>query len=464
MFRSLSISTATLVATAAIAVAQPGPAVRQLGSVVATASETFGPTVTLRHTAQGVLVNDILNRRLMLLDGKLSNAAVVADSTPATANAYSSRVAGLIAYKSDSSLFIDPQSMSMLVIDGAGKVARVMAIPGGRDGAMIAGAIGGSTYDGKGRLIYRGMPQIRMGGPPPGGGAPGAARGGGGGGGGGGRDGGGPMFMGGAPEIPDTSPILRINLESRVVDTLGWTKMVRPKVDIVRDEATGNMSVNMTMNPLPTIDEFAVLSDGSVALIRGHDYHVDFVRPDGSRESSGKMPHDWQRLSDEDKVAFIDSLKAARERFLAANPQPQQPLGQANQTTTTGPGGATQTTRTVMIGGAAPAGGGGGNPMAGLMNNRNMNFVPANELPDYKPPFFAGAARADMDGNLWVQTIPTKATAGGPIYDVINGKGELVDRVQVPRDRLIAGFGAGGVVYLTSRDGQKTKLERASLK
>ena len=74
------------------------------------------------------------------------------------------------------------------------------------------------------------------------------------------------------------------------------------------------------INPLPVVDEWAVLSDGAVALVRGRDYHIDWVNPDGSRTSSPKIPFEWQRLSDEDKVAFIDSVKAARERMGANAP------------------------------------------------------------------------------------------------------------------------------------------------
>jgi len=69
-----------------------------------------------------------------------------------------------------------------------------------------------------------------------------------------------------------------------------------------------------------------------------------------------------------------------------------------------------------------------------------------------------------MDGNLWIRTIRTKGIGGGPVYDVINSKGELVDRVQVPANRVIAGFGAGGVVYLVATDGDKRFIERASIK
>lgn len=444
MLKSLSVIGAALVLTPFVASAQKAPPIRQLGAVVATSTETFGPLIALRHTTHGVLVNDGANRRVVFLDSTLSQSKIVADSLGANGNEYSGRQASLIAFKGDSTLFVDPQSMSMVVLDGEGRSARVMAMPGGRGSAVLGSVIGAPGYDGQGGLVYRGMPniQFRAQGGPGGGGMP------------------------APPEIPDTMPILRVNIASRATDTLGYVKMPRPKMDISRDEATGRMNVQTTMNPLPTVDDFAVLSDGSVAMIRGRDYHVDFIRPDGTRESAGKMPFDWRRLSDEDKVAFIDSLKAARERFLAAQPQgAAQPGPTASSTTTTTAGGGQRTEMVVMgPGPGAMGGGGGGNPLAGMMNSRNVNFVPANELPDYQPPFFSGASRADMDGNVWIQTIATKALTGGPVYDVVNSKGELVDRVQIPKDRTIAGFGTGGVVYLRVQDGSKVTLERATLK
>jgi hypothetical protein len=72
--------------------------------------------------------------------------------------------------------------------------------------------------------------------------------------------------------------------------------------------------------------------------------------------------------------------------------------------------------------------------------------------------------RADMDGRLWVQTIPTKPIAGGPVYDLINDKGEVTQRVQLPANRTLVGFGAGGVVFLGARDGTVTRLERVTFK
>ena len=41
---------------------------------------------------------------------------------------------------------------------------------------------------------------------------------------------------------------------------------------------------------------------------------------------------------------------------------------------------------------------------------------------------------------------------------------EIVDRVQIPVGRTIAGFGPGGAVYLLNRDGATATLEKASVR
>ena len=73
------------------------------------------------------------------------------------------------------------------------------------------------------------------------------------------------------------------------------------------------------INPIPEVDDWAVLPDGTIAIVR-KDYHVDFVDADGKRTSAPKIPFDWQRLTDSAKVAVIDSAKAAIERMRAGGP------------------------------------------------------------------------------------------------------------------------------------------------
>jgi hypothetical protein len=426
-----------LVATAGVAVAQQQPAIRQLGPVIAASNETFGEMVWVRHIKAGVLVNDVRNRRLLMLDSTLSNPVVIADSTPATANAYSGRSAGLIAFRGDSTLFVDPQSMSMQVIDPAGKIVRTMAVPRSQDAMVLGNTMFGTpAFDASGRLVYRTFPRPQ----------------------GRGREGPGGNVPFTPPEIPDSVAVTRVDLTSRQVDTVAFVKIPKVKLDVQRDD-NGRMRINAQMNPLPVVDEWAVLSDGSIAIVRGHDYHIDWIRPDGSRSSSPKMPFNWQRMTDEDKVAFLDSLKVARERMAANAQTPAMPGAAGGGGVAAGGGAAGGGGQTTIVIGGGPPGAGGG--MAG---GREMSFVSASDLPDYKPPFFAGAARADADGFLWIRTIPTKGVAGGPVYDVINAKGELVERVQLPKDRTIVGFGAGGVVYLLVRDasaGAPSKLEKA---
>jgi hypothetical protein len=91
-----------------------------------------------------------------------------------------------------------------------------------------------------------------------------------------------------------------------------------------------------------------------------------------------------------------------------------------------------------------------------------LQFVTPSDMPDYRPAFRTGAARGDADGNLWIRT--SEMAGGGAVYDVINGKGVLVDRVQVPPGRVIAGFGRGGVVYMGVEDGNIARLERARVR
>lgn len=436
MTRSIQLASLAILATTGTAVAQQQPAVRQLGAVIATSNEVLGATVFVRHLKRGVLVNDVQHRRLLLFDPELKGFTVVADSTPATANAYSGRFGGLIAYKGDSSLFVDAASMSMLVIDPDGRIGRVMSVPRSQD-AMVLGnsALGSPAFDGTGKLVYRSMPRPLMRERAAGGaGGPG-------------------VFT--PPEIPDSAAVVRVDLGTRQVDTVAFTKVPKVKMDVQRDD-NGRVNITAVVNPLPVIDDWAVLSDGSIAVVRGRDYHVDWIRPDGSRESTPRIPFDWRRLTDEDKVAFIDSVKAARAR-LAANSAPTAGAGGTSAGGNPGAAGGPPGEVRIMIGPGGPGGGAG-------FGGREPVFVAPSELPDYQPVFFVGALRADLDGHLWVRTTPTRALAGGPIYDVINAKGELIERVQVPKDRAIVGFGEGGIVYLLAREGSMTKLEAARVK
>lgn len=461
---------------------------RPLGAVQATSKELLGlPTVTRALPNGSVIVNDVARRRLLLLDPTLENYTVIADSTSGSVNGYGQRPGALIPYVADSSLFLDATSSSFLVIDPAGKVTRVMSPPRPNDnGAIASFTTGFPGFDANGRMVYRTTirPQIQQM-----------------------RDG--TIQM--AP-APDSQPVLRVDLDTRRADTIAYVRTPRRVQTPITmpNGATMNMQTEV---PLATIDDWAVLSDGTIAIVRGQDYRIDFLKADGSKLRSEKVAFDWKRLSDDDKLAIVDSIQKAR----AAGPQLGGPGGGGPVMMFGGGDGAR-----MVVGGGGGGGGGRGDMVmteqrmvvgaaaavaaaapatatasaaasagssnsatsassgrggAGADSGRAAAGGPAAisgipqlpapaiaDIPDYMPAFTATSARPDADANLWIRTTTPGAQAGNVVYDVINSQGVLVDRVDVPKGMSIVGFGKGGVVYLSQREGYGFRVLKASVK
>ncbi|HKS07683.1 MAG TPA: hypothetical protein VJR92_15380 [Gemmatimonadaceae bacterium] len=378
-------------------------------------SETFGGIIGVREVSGGkLLVNDAARRQLVLLDTTFRSHTIALDSTDGVANAYGRARAPLLAYLGDSSLMADPQSQSLRVIDGKGQVVRSIALPNPRDVIFMISAASG--VDSKGRLVYRGpVPQLPN------------------------------MQQLPLSQRPDSAVILRADLDARTVDTVGRLK-ARDGAGVLSDMSDpAKPKLTITINPLPSLDEWALLSNGTIALVRGQDYHIDFIQPDGSRSSSPKLSFDWKRLTDDDKQKLVDSARAAQEAMAAgrgAAPPPADGGGRGRGGAGGGGGGA--------VGAVGVRGGG---PGGGVPPTVETVYLPLAQITDYYPPIRPGAAMADRDGNLWVlPTTSGQSQAGELVYDVINTKGELFQRVRLPSGRSIAGFGTGGVVYMMSGD------------
>jgi hypothetical protein len=440
------------------------PPVRPIGPVLNTSAEPLASVAQVIALPGGrVIVHDLTGRRVVMFDSTFKNVTVIADSTSATGMAYGSRLGGLIAYRGDSTLFVDPQSISMLVIDPNGKIVRTMAAPLPNEvNQLIGGQNGTPGFDAQGRLVYRA--QFRF--------TPAMAR----------QATSGSFQM---PQIPESSFVVRVDLKSRKVDTAATFRIPKINMSVNRDENTGRVTMINTLNPMPWTDDWALLADGTLAVVRGQDYRVDLVSADGKMTSAPKLPFDWQRLTDDDKVRIIDSTRTAQEVLRAAQLAAIEAAGA--QKSDTSKAGARQRPQgdggTVMIGGPGGPGGfggfggpdgpggRGGGPPGGFGGPGGpgggpvgftlplAQYVSPSEMPDYVPAFKQGAARGDADGNLWIRT--SKMINGGTVYDVISNKGELKDRVLIPPGRVIAGFGPGGTVYMGVLDGMNTRLERA---
>jgi hypothetical protein len=397
--------------------ASPVPPVRLLSRPTAQSKATFGLITSAQALPGGrVIVNDVLHRQLVLLDSSLTGATVIADSTSGSANAYGTRPGGLLGYAGDSSLFVVPATLSMLVIDPAGAVARVASVPRAQDATALANSPE-AAFDGQHRLVYRQPARLVF--------TPPADK--------------GPML----PNPPDSAFIVGIDVTTRKLDTVASFKIPQTKFNVSQTEG-GGTSITNIINPLPVTDDWAVLSDGTIAIVHAQDVHIDWIGVDGTRTSTGKIPFDWRRLSDDDKAAVVDSAKAAIEKARAA---------------ATNGGAAGGMRMQITVGG----GGGGGIPAGLSMSMPTPQVMSASELPDYRPPFAAGGIKADRDDNLWIRTtqIRPNAIGAGTIYDVIDRHGVLVDRIEIPAGRTIVAFGKGGVIYMAARDDSGAWLERA---
>jgi hypothetical protein len=395
-----------------LAAAQTGRVIPvvELPNPSARTSVSLGAVLGVRQLAGGrLLVNDAGRRRVLLFDSTLTRASVVIDSASGTQNSYGPRASTLIAYLGDSTLFVDIVSQSLVVIDPGGRIGRVMAAPRPQEVGLLSQ--GSSGVDARGRLVYRGVRRTA---------APASA-----------------ASPGATVWSSDSAPIVRADFQTRVVDTVARVKIPVTSPTRVVEGANGKMVGKTVVNLLQAVDDWALLADGTIALVRGHDYHIDWVSADGAHTSSAKLPFEWKRVTDDDKQRMIDSARAAEAaRTRAADSAKSAGANAADVART-----AAQPGRVSLI---LP----GGQPVL-----PETEYLPLNEMPDYYPPIRAGAVRADLDGNLWIlPTTTTSSRAGELVYDVVNRRGDLFERVRIPAGRTIAGFGRGGVVYLLAGD------------
>jgi hypothetical protein len=404
--------------------AQENIKVRNVPAPVAVSADSLGPRVSVRALSDGrVLVNDIQRYRVLMYDKTLAHFTPALDSSGTSGTIGGSSIsipsAHLIAMPADSTMYLDIATRSLLTIDPTGKVAHVTALPRPQDilTLSVGYTYGTPTLDAKGRLVYQGtapdqnralieLNQKMM-----------------------------TERSATGPGAVDSAPIVRADFDTRKVDTIATVKIVQSYASVVasRDEK-GNMTQRLTVNPTQAADEWGLLPDGTVAILRAHDYHLEWVAPDGTRRSTPKMPFDWKRLTDDGKQHVIDSLKPLLEKQLASMKPQQIPTANGPRLLTT-----------------------------------EIALVPAKELPDYEPVIQPGAMKVDPDGMIWIvpRTAATSA-AGGLRYDVVNTKGEIVERVVLPKGRAIAAFEAGGWAILTNTQGTApnvwTTIERVKIK
>jgi hypothetical protein len=341
------------------ALAQP-TSPRVLTTTLATSADSLVGGITARPLRNGgFLVYEAISGRVLVFDSVLKARPFDSSGT---------EYAILLAFRGDSSVVMDRAAVtSLIVVDPSGAPGRAVATP--RE--LLSGRTSVVGFDNADRFVIR---------------APG------------------PVFIALVPPEfegdtilagPDSLPILRSHFTTRKADTVAFYRPPRVRQLVTRTNGRG--VGRPVINPAPGGDDVIVLSDGTIAIIRAQDYHIDWIAPDGRRSSTGKLPGVWTRLTDSMKGALLDSASAA----LAAR----------------GRGGVAQ------------------------------RFALPSEMVDSLAPFIMGQSRADSEGNLWIRV--RGGAPGGATYDVLDGKGVVKDRVQFPGGTTLVGFGPG-VALVTS--------------
>lgn len=383
----------------------------------ARSNATFGAVAAALPLDGGrFLVNDSRAHRVVVMDSTFKIVNVAIDSGAA---AYGRAPAAIIPWRGDSVLFISSSGVAATVVNPDGLAGRSMAFPAPRYAAAAIRATygvvstGAPGFDQSQRLYLPGTaaiaPYVR---PTP------ANR---------------TTMMTSA----DSAPLLRLDFATRHIDTAAFYRVPMSRT-ILESDDDGRVRARPEMTPPVMLDEWAVLSSGDIAILRGQDYRLDVVEQSGTIRRGAKLSFPWQRLDDDAKVAVLDSMKRAvqAENDSAGG----HAMGSAISSAPRASGAAlptrvdsTKATQTAV------------DPM--------LNFTTVDRMADYRAPFLRGAMLADLEGDVWVRTTIVGRKGWGAVYDVIAANGQLIDRLQLPAGRRVVGFGRRGVVVLAAGDG-----------
>ncbi len=232
----------------------------------------------------------------------------------------------------------------------------------------------------------------------------------------------GPRGASGFSEEQDQVVVRRSRADTRA-DTLAILAIPAGRRTATRSLPGGKVFA-YTNRPLALEDAVAFASDGRVAVVRARDYHVEWIAPDGSTTKGAPVRYQPVRVSDGEKQAFIEGQTRPGSIIVM------------------GPGGSAAAPP-ASSGAPAPPQGKAAPAPRGLFNEADMVW------PAVMPPFL-GAAAVAPDGRLWV--LRTRAHDDPiPSYDVFDRRGQLAERIALPAQTRLVGFGAR-TVYLARKD------------
>ncbi len=245
----------------------------------------------------------------------------------------------------------------------------------------------------------------------------------------------------------DSVTIVRLSFATRAIDSVA--RVATGKVLTLAVTAERPFPMMTTLPALfPFVDEVVATSDGFIGVFRAREYRIDWIAPDGTLTRGARLPYPWRHITDDLRQQMVDSInrgrRAAYDAYLAQRAADSARTGAAPTVTVSSSSDGVTTRRQVPVPVAPPP-----------------KLVTLDEVPDYFPPVGTGTtALADADGHVWLGTVSNDALPEGTqcgaivtergfsVWDVVSRTGGVIDRVRIPNNGRVTGFGPGGVVYL----------------
>ncbi len=369
---------ASFVLFASFAGAQNVPT-RTVGKASVELEEPFSGILEIRELRSGaVVVLDGKDNVLQVVSPDLGSVAKV--SREGSGPLEYRRLTQLLGRAGDSTLAYDVMNARFLVLDAKGAPTGTISLREAAGGLPV-GPTAVRGYDASGRLYYQGM-KFAVG-----------------------PDG---------PAISDSMYILRLDPKSKKVDTLGHARAGVPSIKMSGDMQKGTGSVKLSMSAFPIVDEWSLLPDGQVVVVRGANYQLQFL---GGATPRTLPPVAFSPV----KVTEADKAKA-RKQLKEAEKEMQKAAASA----------AASIPRVQ------------GQRMPGI------GMDEPTEWPALKPAFTRAALKVAPNGEIWVRRL-REASKEAELYDVFTPAGKLAYRVELPPKTKLVGFGAR-YLYLSRED------------
>lgn len=210
---------------------------------------------------------------------------------------------------------------------------------------------------------------------------------------------------GGGVEVPDSMDLVWF-------DPRGASRTARTQIAKVRTPSTGKQDIQnqgghiKVTTPYPGLvpaDAWAAFPDGRVAIVRGANYRVEFILPNGTRPAPTIIAYERYKVTEDDKKAELDAIRKQTAQQMAMMKKMMPP--------------------NVTL---------------------EVTVAPPPSWPAEYPPLAILGVLPAPNGELWVRrSVPARLERER--WDVISPSGKLVARWQLPQKTSLVAIGTGAV-------------------